>query len=183
MSITPAEAWQTYEKSDQLYGESEISIAFDRMAKSIHADLVDANPLLVCVMNGAIIAFAEIIKRLNFPIETDYIHATRYGGQLTGGHISWLVEPHVNPEGRHVLVVDDILDEGETLASIMDYYRDRGVSSARSAVLVVKDRPRKIDYMADYVGLHVPDRYVFGCGMDYKGYLRNLPGIYAEAEG
>lgn len=180
MKIAPDQAWYTYKKAELIHSRETVSQALDSMAIDIDADLGKLNPLLVCVMNGGVVPFSELLQRLQFPLQTDYIHVTRYGGKLTGGHTSWLVEPHEDSKGRHVLVIDDILDEGETLASIIDYYNDKNAASVRSAVLVVKDRPRKIDYMADYVGLHVPDRYVFGCGMDYKGYLRNLTGIYAE---
>jgi len=182
LKITPQQAWNAYKNADLIHAENVVKQAFDEMAKNISADLGKLNPLLVCVMNGGVIPFSELLQRLQFPLQTDYIHVTRYGGKLIGGHTSWLVEPHMDPEGRHVLVIDDILDEGETLASIIDYYTDKKAASIKSAVLVVKDRERKVDYMADYVGLHVPDRYVFGCGMDYKGYLRNLPGIYAESK-
>lgn len=178
--ITSDIAWQVYQQADLLHAANDVGAALDRVADAIAADYRDRDPVLVCVMNGAVYPFSEILRRLEMPLRTDYIHATRYGGNLTGGQISWLAEPHVDPQGQHILIIDDILDEGETLDNIVRYYQHKGAASVRSAVLVVKDRPRKIDYMADYVGLHVPDRYVFGCGMDYKGYLRNLPGIYAE---
>jgi len=180
MKITPEIAWEVYREAELLHSEKIVREAFDRLATEIFVDLEHKNPVLVCVMNGGIVLYSELLQRLELPLQMDYIHATRYGGNLTGSQISWLAEPRVNPEGRNILIIDDILDEGETLASIIDYYNDKNVESVRSAVLVVKDRPRKVDYMADYVGLHVPDRYVFGCGMDYKGYLRNLTGIYAE---
>jgi hypoxanthine phosphoribosyltransferase len=180
MATTSENAWQVYKNADLLYSKNTVQEALDRMATEIFVGYEHKNPILVCVMNGGVVPFSEILQRLEFPMQTDYIHATRYGGNLTGGQIAWLAEPRINPEGRHILVIDDILDEGETLASIVDYYNDKKAASVRTAVLVVKDRPRKIDYMADYVGLHVPNRYVFGCGMDYKDYLRNLPGIYAE---
>jgi len=182
MSIAPETAWQVYERADLLHSSDAVRAALDKMAGKITTDLGQKNPVLVCVMNGGVVPFSELLQRLEFPLQTDYIHATRYGGNLTGGQIAWLAEPRVDSKGRDILVVDDILDEGETLANIVEYYKHKGAASVRSAVLVVKDRPRKVDYMADYVGLHVPDRYVFGCGMDYKGYLRNLPGIYAENE-
>lgn len=178
--VTPQVAWEVYQQADLIHSQDEIRRAYVRMAQEISADLQSLCPVVVCVMNGGMVPFCELMQRLGFPLRTDYIHVTRYGGNLTGGQISWLAEPHVDPAGQHILVVDDILDEGETLENTVKYYTHKGAASVRSAVLVVKDRRRKLDYMADYVGLHVPDRYVFGCGMDYKGYLRNLPGIYAE---
>lgn len=180
MNISSEAAWEVFKNADQLHSSEDVSQAFDRMAVKITADLENANPVLVCVLNGAVTPFSELIKRLSFPLQTDYIHVTRYNGKLTGGEMHWLAEPRMDPKGRNILIVDDILDEGETLFNIAKYYKEKEAASVRSAVLVVKDRPRTIDYMADYVGLHVPNRYVFGCGMDYKSYLRNLPGIYAE---
>jgi len=182
MTVTPEAAWKVFEQADLIHSNEEIENAYVRMAQEITVDLKDLCPVIVCVMNGGVVPYSELLQQLSFPLRTDYIHVTRYGGNLTGGQISWLAEPHVDPKGQHILIVDDILDEGETLENIVKYYTHKGAASVRSAVLVIKDRPRKIDYMADYVGLHVPDRYVFGCGMDYKGYLRNLPGIYAEKE-
>ncbi len=182
MTISSEAAWEVFKSSEQLFAGDDVQRAYSQMASDIADDLAGVSPVVVCVMNGGAIPFTEIVKRLDFVLQTDYVHVTRYHGNLTGGEISWLAEPRIDPKDRHILIVDDILDEGKTLASIVEYYKDRGAASVRSAVLVVKDRPRKMDYMADYVGLHVPNRYVFGCGMDYKGYLRNVPGIYAEVE-
>lgn len=182
MRVSPESAWSAFKTGELLYSEEVVRNSLVRMADEIEADLSQSNPILVCVMNGGVVMFADIIRRLKFPLRADYIHATRYGGNLTGGQISWLAEPREEPKDQHILIIDDILDEGITLENIVKYYKHKGAASVRTAVLVVKDRERETDYMADYVGLHVPDRYVFGCGMDYKGYLRNLPGIYAEAE-
>jgi hypoxanthine phosphoribosyltransferase len=180
MKIAPDVAWRVYENADELHSSEAVQETLDRMASAITLDLQRANPILICVMNGGLVPFSELLQRLAFPLRTDYVHATRYDGKLKGGQISWLAEPKTDPKDENILIVDDILDEGETLLNIVKYFQHKGAASVRSAVLVVKDRKRNIDYTADYVGLHVPDRYVFGCGMDYKGYLRNLPGIYAE---
>lgn len=152
------------------------------MAREITQRLAAANPLLVCIMTGGVVLFGKLLPRLQFPFEIDYVHATRYGRQLQGGQLHWHVGPSESPAGRVVVLVDDILDEGMTLAGIEARYRAEGASAVLKAALVVKHRPRAVDISADFIGLEVPDRYVFGYGMDYKGYLRNAPGIYAEAE-
>ena len=152
------------------------------MASDITATLADSDPLLVCIMTGGVVPFGKLLPRLSFPLQIDYVHATRYGNQLRGGDLQWRVGPSQSPRGRSVLLIDDILDEGATLAGIEARYRAEGARAVHKAVLVVKKRKRTHDVSIDFRGLEVPDRYVFGYGMDYKGYLRNAPGIYAEAE-
>jgi len=121
------------------------------------------------------------MSRLQFPLEVDYIHATRYRETTSGDELEWRARPQKDFRGRVLIVIDDILDEGVTLAAILKYFRAEGAADVLSAVLVDKTHTRKFEQSvpADYCGLAVEDRYVFGCGMDYKGYWRNLPAIYA----
>lgn len=151
------------------------------MASEINETLDGTDPLVVCVMTGGVVPFGRILPRLQFPLQIDYVHATRYGKKLQGGQLQWLSGPHQDSRERVVLLIDDILDEGATLAGIEARYRADGAREVYKAVLVVKNRRRTHDVKVEFAGLEVPDRYVFGCGMDYKGYLRNVPGIYAEA--
>jgi hypoxanthine phosphoribosyltransferase len=130
-------------------------------------------------MNGGFVPGARLVTRLEFPLWIDYIHATRYREKTTGADLRWLKRPGLPLNGRSVLVVDDILDEGITLAEIVEFCKNEGAKEVRSAVLCRKIHDRSNGFMADYIGLDVEDRYVFGYGMDYKGYLRNVPGIYA----
>jgi hypoxanthine phosphoribosyltransferase len=181
MAVTPDEAWQVYRQADCLHDERAVDAAIDRLAAGITQRWRDANPLLVCLMNGAVVTFGKLLPRLAFPLDIDYVHATRYGDKLVGADLKWLAGPFIEPRGRHVLLVDDILDEGATLAALEKFYLEKGAREVLKAVLVSKDRPRSVPVTADFTGLSVPDRYVFGCGMDYKGYLRNVPGIYAVA--
>jgi len=151
------------------------------MAAEIQQQLADTNPVVVCLMNGGVVPFGKLLTRLQFPLQVDYVHATRYGLHIKGGELEWIAGPFVPAQDRTVLLVDDILDEGATLAAIEARYRMDGARRILKAVLTRKDRPRKVAINVDFVGLEIPDRYVFGYGMDYKSYLRNAPGIYAVA--
>jgi hypoxanthine phosphoribosyltransferase len=177
--IDPTEAWNVLEGADLLHSEADIAQAVARVAAGIEASLAGSVPLVLAVMGGGVVFAGQLLPRLHFPLEFDFIHVTRYRGTTTGGSVGWPVAPHVPLEGRTVLVVDDILDEGHTHAAIRDRFLAEGVRAFHSAVLCEKILPRDKPARADFVGVTVPDRYVFGCGMDVNGAWRNLPGIYA----
>jgi hypoxanthine phosphoribosyltransferase len=180
--ISAQQAWEVLRQADCLYSPDQVEAALAGMASRINQALDGTDPLVVCVMTGGVVPFGRLLPRFTFPLQIDYVHATRYGKKLQGGQLQWLSGPHQDPRGRAVLLIDDILDEGTTLAGIEARYRADGAREVSKAVLVVKDRARVHDVKIEFAGLDVPNRYVFGCGMDYKGYLRNIPGIYAEAE-
>ncbi len=170
--------------ADRLYTAGDVSAAYDHMAREIESSLGDLNPVILAVMVGGMIPAAQLLHRLEMPLEIDYIHATRYRSGLEGHALEWRIRPQDYLRGRHVLVVDDILDEGHTLKAIISGLKELGTASVYSAVLLDKEHDRRVsDLRADFSGLRVPDRYVFGCGMDYKGWFRQLPAIYAVAVG
>ncbi len=168
-------------EADCIFTPSEVDAALERMATAISSRLAGENPLVLCVMHGGLIPAGRLLPLLRFPLESGYLHATRYGHETCGGHLDWKVRPTEDLRGRTVLLVDDILDEGRTLAAIIDYCREEGAKEVLTAVLVDKRHERKVHpgMEADFTGLVSPDRFLFGCGMDYKGYWRNAPGIYA----
>ena len=166
-------------KSDCLCDSTRINQALDILAKNISSDLKDKNLLVLCVMSGGIIPTGHLLTRLSFPLQLDYIHATRYQGETSGGQLDWIKEPNISLKGRNILIVDDIFDEGITLLEIDKYCKDNGASEVYSVVLVDKIHSRKVDYKPNYVGLEIEDRYLFGFGMDYKNYLRNVNAIHA----
>jgi hypoxanthine phosphoribosyltransferase len=180
-AVTAEQAWEVFRRADCLHAATAVDNALDAMAAAITRRLEGARPLVVCLMNGGAVPFGQILTRLRFPLQVDYVHATRYGQRLKGGELEWFAGPFVSAHGRTVLLVDDILDEGTTLAAIEARYRADGARDVLKAVLVRKDRPRRVPVTVEFVGLDVPDRYVFGYGMDYKGWWRNAPGIYAVA--
>lgn len=181
MAINMDEIRRAREEADCLCTPQQVDAAIARLAGEISAQFRDKNPLVYTVMNGGLIFAGKLLPQLDFPLELAYLHATRYGMATVGTRLDWRVRPMQKLQGRHVLVLDDILDEGHTLNAILEYLRDEGAADVRSAVLVHKLHERKAlpGMRADFSGLDVEDRFLFGCGMDYQGYWRNTGGIYA----
>jgi len=174
-----ARAWAFLDDSDLVCGEAEVQAAIARLAAQIDERLRDAYPLALVAMGGAVVFAGQLLPRLRFPLDLDYVHATRYGSATQGGGLAWRVNPPEGVRGRAVLVLDDILDGGQTLRAIRDELTARGAAQVLCAVLVEKILAAPKPITADFVGLRIPDRFVFGCGMDAKGYWRNLPEIRA----
>ena len=166
-------------EADCLIDAAACRTATERVARSIKAVAGDDKPLVLAVMGGAVVFAGQWLPLLVFPLEFDYIPVSRYGSKTTGGSLTWKVEPKENVKGRTVIVLDDILDEGETMHAIRSRVLDLGATRFLSAVFCEKqlDKPKPI--RADFVGVIVPNRYVFGYGMDVSGLWRNLPAIYA----
>jgi len=179
MNDLSQEAAQVMRDADCLHDSTAVEAAFDSMAADIKRDLADKDPLVICVMNGGLVASGMLLPRLDFPLKVDYMHASRYRERTSGDELHWRVEPAQELAGRHLLVVDDILDEGYTLDAILRFCHQQSPASVRACVLVQKIHERGVRPPVDYIGLEVPDRYVFGYGMDYKGYWRNAAGIFA----
>ena len=181
--ITAEQAFVVLREAELLCPPEQVEAALDRLAAAIAAELEGRDPLVLVVMNGAFVTAARLLSRLQFPLRVGYLHATRYRSGTRGGEIDWIARPRPAVAGQVVLVVDDIFDEGDTLHAILGEIRQQGATAVYSAVLVDKRHDRKVSGLTvDFVGLEVPDRYVFGCGMDYKEYWRNLPAIYAARE-
>ncbi len=183
MSITFEEAQDIIIKSEEIISASEIQNAYDAMGKAITYDLELSDPLVLVVMNGALIPAGQLLTRLNFPFQIGYLHASRYNGNTEGAAIEWIAKPSVDVKDRVVLLVEDIFDEGTTLKEIVNVLQNMGAQVVYTAALVNKVHDRKIkEFKVNYIGVDVPDRYIFGCGMDYHEYWRNLPGIWALKE-
>lgn len=179
--MTIDEARKVLHEADCLVSDAEVRSAIGRLAAEITARLKDANPIVICIMNGGQIFTGQLLTQLVFPLQVDYVHATRYGHEINGANLNWTVRPQLELKGRTVLLLDDILDEGVTLAAIAEYCRQQGAADVLMAALVEKLHLRKVTpgMRADFSGIEVGDRFLFGYGLDYKGYWRNAPGIYA----
>lgn len=166
-----------------LFTKEEIDAALDKMAAEIKAEVGESSPVFVCVLLGGIIPMGNLLTRLDFHLEVDYAHATRYTGKTHGTELMWRAKPRSDLRGRTVVIVDDILDGGITLAAVRDYCLGQGAKKVYTAVLVDKEKAREDGGVqhADFKGLTVGDKFVFGYGLDYEEYLRNVPGIYVVA--
>jgi hypoxanthine phosphoribosyltransferase len=182
VSLSPEKARQVLDAAEQLFSARDVSAAVARLAREISAVLGESFPLVLSVMRGSVIFAGQLLPQLRFPLEFDYLDVTRYGTATRGGQIAWKVTPGTSVAGRTVLVVDDILDEGWTLAAVREKLLEAGARKLYCAVFADKDIGRTKPVSADFVGLTLPNRYVFGFGMDVSGAWRNLPEIYALKE-
>lgn len=176
------EALRLLAEADQLYGEDAVREAVVRIAGEISDKLQEEFPVVLSVMGGAAIFTGQLLPLLAFPLEFGAIEVTRYNNDIQGREITWRLSPRDNVRDRVVLVVDDILDEGITLAAIRQRLLEMGAKEVYSAVFADKALGREKPIAADFVGVTVPNRYVFGFGMDAYGLWRNLPAIYALKE-
>lgn len=180
--LTAADYQAVAARAVPLVCAADLELALDRMAADLTSLVGDRDPLVLCVMTGGVVVTGRLLPRLNFALRLDYVHATRYQGGTSGGVLQWLHRPSEAIRGEHVVVIDDIFDEGLTMAAIVAACEADGAAGVTSAVLVEKLREHRCDYRPDVVGLTVPDRYVIGAGLDYRGYFRNVAGILAIAE-
>lgn len=178
-----SEIKQIEKDADCLYTASEISQRIRELASDIQEKLADQNPLVLTILNGGLVFAGHLLPHLNFPLQIDYMHATRYRGETEGSDMEWLAQPQSSLKGRNILVVDDILDQGYTLKAVIERCFDLGAKEVSTAVLLKKRLPadKQVEIKTEFIGFEIEDRYVFGYGMDYKNYLRNAPGIFAVA--
>lgn len=182
MSTQLADALRT---ADRLFDRSRLEAEIARLADAIVADHAGHRPVFLTIMHGGMLFSAQLALAIGerLDLEFDYLHATRYRGETTGASLHWLRLPTVPLRSRAVILVDDILDEGHTLSEVRAWCLAQGAAQVRVAALAVKRHGRCLaEIKADYVGVEVPDRYVFGYGMDFHEQGRNLPAIYALAE-
>jgi hypoxanthine phosphoribosyltransferase len=171
------------EAAECLFDAAAVERAVDQLAVRLTLRLHDAHPIVMCVMNGGMILTAELLLRLQFPLEVSYVHATRYRDATQGAVLEWRAAPAADVTGRTVLLVDDVLDEGHTLAAVDARLRESGAANVVTAVLVDKQIGRPRPVRVDDAALQCPDRFLFGHGMDYRGHWRNVAGIYALPAG
>ena len=180
MSI--GDARRILQQAEMLYSAEEVQAALHKVADEINVALADEHPLVLSVMGGAVVFTGQLLPLLDFPLDFDYVHVSRYGDAQQGGAMQWKVEPRENVNGRVVLLLDDILDEGHTLATLRERVLALGAKKCYTAVFADKQRGGKKPIRADFVGMELPNRFVFGYGMDIEGAWRNLPAIYAVKE-
>jgi hypoxanthine phosphoribosyltransferase len=180
--LTNQQARDTLANAEMLFSSDQVQAALVHVAKEINLTLADQHPLVLSVMGGAVIFTGQLLPLLNFPLDFDYLHVSRYGYEHQGGELNWKVAPRENVKGKVVLVLDDILDEGHTMQAIKQRVMELGATQFYCAVFAEKLNGKAKPIHADFVGMVLPDRFVFGFGMDIHGAWRNLPAIYAVRE-
>ncbi len=181
--ISNQEIEKTLRNSECLISSIEVAAAYERLAAQLNLHYAGLNPIVMVVMNGGLIPAGQLLTHLTFYHRMHYIHASRYRDNEGTNDLDWKFKPEVSIEDEHVLLIDDIFDEGITLKAIVEELSKENPASIDSCVLLNKQHNRKVaDFDVDFVGIDVADRYVYGCGMDFHGYLRHLPGIYAIKE-
>jgi hypoxanthine phosphoribosyltransferase len=174
---------QALPRSELLFGREQLESVIADMGRAVDAVLDGERAVFMTVMNGALMFGAQLALAIRTDLEFDYVHATRYRGATSGKELHWLREPTATLQGRTVLLVDDILDEGHTLKAVRDDCLRRGARRVLVATLCRKLHGRCAEGIhSDFNGVELPDRYVFGYGMDYYEQGRNLPAIYALRE-
>ena len=171
-------------RAELLLAPDAVAAAVTRVANALNAALGASpeRPLAIVVMRGGLIFAGHLLPQLGFPVDVDYVDATRYGAATRGGELAWRGGIPDSVAGRTVLLIDDILDEGLTIAAIKNKLLEAGAARVLIAVFSDKDLQRQKPVAADFVGVTLPNRYVFGFGMDVRGQWRNLPAVYALAQ-
>jgi hypoxanthine phosphoribosyltransferase len=182
MCVSHVEVEYVKEASACLLDANGVEIMLNRLAAEITGQCSEQNPVILCVMTGAVVAVGRLLPRLDFPLEMDCIHATRYQGKTVGEELIWKQFPATSLTNRTVIIIDDVLDEGITMAKLKAYCVEQGARRCYTAVLVDKELGKEKPINADFVGFQAGKQYLFGLGMDYKGYLRNMDGLYACPE-
>lgn len=181
--ITSKELQQVKESSDLIFSASQIKAAVERMGLELEVKIKDKDAILICVMNGGITLTSDLSRSMDCIVRFDYLQVARYRDKTVGGSLHWLKEPQLSLEGQTVVLVDDIYDEGYTMEELVSYCEKHGAKEVITAVLLYKQKSSpQVGNKPDIYGLEVTDRYVYGYGMDYKGYLRNVPAIFALSE-
>ncbi|WP_373841999.1 hypoxanthine phosphoribosyltransferase [Limosilactobacillus sp.] len=161
-----------------LFTKEDIEKATDRLAKQLTADYRDKRPLVVSVLTGAVLFTVDMLEKMDIMAQLDFIDVSTYfGGTQSTGNLKLIHDLNSDVRGRDVLIMEDIVDSGHTLKFLIDLLKKRGAKSIKTASMMDKPEGRKYDVKVDYYGVQVPNEFLVGYGLDYKGFYRNLPYI------
>ena len=158
--------------------EQDVIASIDKVAEKINSDLNGVRPLFVCVLNGAFMFASDLIRRITLECEISFLKVASYEGTQSTGKVKQLIGLNEDIKGRTVVLIEDIVDTGETMAMLLEQLRGLGAADDRIATLLYKPDSCRNDLKPDYVGLSIPPDFIVGYGFDYNGYGRNLPDIY-----
>lgn len=161
-----------------LIAEDVIDKRLDGMAREVRQDFPGEVIMVIVLLKGALVFASDLLRRIPRMLEIECLNVASYhGGTESSGRVDFLDRVLPDVSGRRVLVLDDILDTGRTLAAVCERLREEGAAEVKSGVLLAKDRERAVEVQADYVGFEIGDEFVIGYGLDYKGRYRNLPYV------
>lgn len=161
-----------------LYSQEDIAAAVKRLGKQLSNDYRDKKPLVVCVLTGAVLFMSDIIRQMDIYLDIDFVDVSSYkGGTASTGKVELIRDLDSDVSGRDIIFVEDIIDTGRTLQFLEDLVSDRGANSIKVCTIFDKPEGRVVSAKADYVGFNVPNEFIVGYGLDYKGFYRNLPYI------
>jgi len=161
-----------------LFSRQEIEAAVKRLAAEVRKDYQDKNPLLIGILKGSFMFMADLIRLLDFPLEVEFIRLSSYGrGKESSGKVKVVQGLRSQVRGREVLVIEDIVDTGLSVAFLLDYLRKKKPASLRLCALTDKPSRRQTPVAIDYLGFTVPDKFLVGYGLDWDEKFRNLPDI------
>lgn len=161
-----------------LFSEQQLADKVAELGARISADYEGKNPLVVSVLKGSYVFMADLTRKITIPCNVDFMAVSSYGaGTKTTGEVQIIKDIGSKIDGRHLIIVEDILDSGVTLSFLMKVLKARGAASIRLCTLLSKPERRKVDVPIDYLGFEIPDAFVVGYGLDYAEKYRNLPYI------
>jgi hypoxanthine phosphoribosyltransferase len=163
--------------SNILFTQSEIEQRVNEIAAQISIDYRGANLLVVGILKGAFMFFADLIRKINLELTIDFIAAQSYIKDASTGNVRLLYDPLVDLSGKDVLLVEDIIDTGLTMSKIIDIIKKKSPHSLKICALLDKSERRVVDVGIDYIGFKIPNSFIVGYGLDYEGRYRNLPDI------
>jgi hypoxanthine phosphoribosyltransferase len=162
-----------------LISRDEIAKTVDRLACEIKRDYQDRQPLVIGLLKGSFVFMADLVRRLDLPLELDFVRLSSYGcARETSGKVRVVQGLQIHVKGRDILVVEDIVDTGITISFLLDYLKKKKPASLKLCALADKPSRRRVPVPVDYLGFTVPDEFVVGYGLDCDERFRNLPDIY-----
>jgi hypoxanthine phosphoribosyltransferase len=165
-----------------LFSGEEIATTVKKLAAEIGRDYRDKHPILIGILKGSFMFLADLIRHLDFPLEVEFVRLSSYGGGKSPGEIKLVQDVQSNIAGRHVLVIEDIIDTGHTTKFVLEHLKQKKPASLKLCTLTDKPSRRKVPINIDYLGLTVPNKFIVGYGIDWNERFRYLPGIYAMEE-
>lgn len=161
-----------------LIHKDKIAEAIRRLAREIRRDLQNTNPLVICILKGSFVFVADLVRALDIPVEVEFVSLSSYGsGTETSGKVKMRLGTTCSLAGRHILVVDDIIDTGITINYLLSYLRRKKPASLRLCVLLDKPARRQVAVPIDYLGFTVPNKFIVGYGIDWNEQYRYLPDV------